>query len=156
MLPSSTPKATLADIDKILKPYRKALEGESLIVVGVPGYYSKMGATPGNDRGVYDDAMFIVSPTHFSAWNANVDPSLRWPRGFTATKRAITVFRAPVVGILLFVLRRRMKNCPCFVMASKRRGRGWRSIFTGEAITRPLPLGAKPFRLLNGMRFTRR
>ncbi len=76
MLPSSTPKATLADIDKLLKPYRKALEGESLIVVGIPGYYSKMGTSPGNDRAIYDDAMFVVSPTHFSAWNANVDPSL--------------------------------------------------------------------------------
>ena len=79
MLPSSTPKATLADIDKLLKPYRKALEGESLILIGIPGYYSKMGATPGNDRGVYDDAMFIVSPTTFSAWNANVDPSVFRP-----------------------------------------------------------------------------
>jgi lysozyme len=76
MLPTAKPKATLEDVCKWLKYHSKELANEPLIVVGYPGYYSKMGATPGNDRGIYDDAIFIISPTHFSSWNANVDPSV--------------------------------------------------------------------------------
>jgi lysozyme len=34
-----------------------------------------MGKVDENDVGIYDDAIFIVTPTHFSAWNANCDPS---------------------------------------------------------------------------------
>ncbi len=29
----------------------------------------------GNERGVYDDCIVIIGPEHFSAYNANVDPS---------------------------------------------------------------------------------
>jgi len=73
MIPSSTPKASLARISKAIS---KAKLTDNVILVGVRGYYKDTMGKPGvNDRGIYDDALFIVSPTHFSAWNANTDPS---------------------------------------------------------------------------------
>lgn len=73
MIPSSTPKASLA---RITKAVAKAKLTDTVVLVGVRGYYKDTMGKPGvNDRGIYDDALFIVSPTHFSAWNANTDPS---------------------------------------------------------------------------------
>jgi lysozyme len=73
MLPESTPKASLA---RVTKAITKAKLTDSVVLVGVRGYYKDtMGKTGVNDRGIYDDALFIISPTHFSAYNANTDPS---------------------------------------------------------------------------------
>lgn len=53
---------------------------DSVILVGWRGYYRDTMGKPGvNDRGLYDDAIFIVTPRHFSAWNANTDPSVFRP-----------------------------------------------------------------------------
>lgn len=63
----------MAEVEKII---RKAKVTDQVVLVGIRGYYRNTMGKPGvNDRGIYDDAMFVVSPTHFSAWNANTDPS---------------------------------------------------------------------------------
>lgn len=77
MLPASTPKASL---DRVTKAIKKAKLTDAVVLVGVRGYFRDSMGKPGqNDRGIYDDALFIVSPTHFSAWNANTDPSAHRP-----------------------------------------------------------------------------
>lgn len=77
ILPPSRPKLTEAQARAMLK---KAGVTDAVAVLAIPGYYAKtMGPTPGNDRGIYDDAMFIVTPTAFAAFNANTDPSIRRP-----------------------------------------------------------------------------
>jgi len=45
-------------------------------LLGRRGYYrDTMGRKGKNDRGIYDDAIFLVTPTAFVSFNANVDPS---------------------------------------------------------------------------------
>ena len=77
ILPPSRPKLTEAAARKMLA---KAGVTDAVAVLAIPGYYARtMGPTPANDRGIYDDAMFIVSPTTFAAFNANTDPSIFRP-----------------------------------------------------------------------------
>jgi lysozyme len=77
MTPSSTPKLALAEVAKIIQRHKVT---DAVVLVGIRGYYRDTMGKPGvNDRGIYDDAIFIVSPTHFSAWNANTDPSVHRP-----------------------------------------------------------------------------
>lgn len=75
-VPSARPRMTEADLLARVKPL--GITGsDKLFVVGVRGYYrDTMGKVGANDRGIYDDAIFIVAPgQHFSAYNGNTDPS---------------------------------------------------------------------------------
>lgn len=46
------------------------------IVLGVRGYFrASMGDPVKNDRGIYDDAMFVVLPDRVVPFNGNTDPS---------------------------------------------------------------------------------
>jgi lysozyme len=46
-------------------------------VAGFRGYYHDDRAD--NERGIYDDCIVVMGPEHFSAYNANVDPSVFRP-----------------------------------------------------------------------------
>jgi lysozyme len=77
ILPPSRPKLTESQARAMLK---RAGVTDAVAVLAIPGYYARtMGPTPGNDRGIYDDAMFIVTPTAFVSFNANTDPSIFRP-----------------------------------------------------------------------------
>ena len=59
-----------------------------MFVVGVRGYYlNSMGRRSANDRGIYDDAIFVISPDTFTSFNGNTDPS--------RYKKGVAVLEAP-------------------------------------------------------------
>jgi lysozyme len=60
---------------------------EKAAILGIRGYYRRtMGDPAKNDRGIYDDALFLISPNAHAAFNANTDPGVH--RKHIATLRA--------------------------------------------------------------------
>lgn len=75
MIPSSTPKL-LAEIAEQKLVACGLDPSKEICLLGIRGYYlDTMGDAGKNDRGIYDDAMFIVGPEIFVSFNANLDPS---------------------------------------------------------------------------------
>jgi lysozyme len=74
MKPQSKPQMTLAQLQSKLGA---TLKINPVVLVAVRGYYlDSMGKAGVNDRGIYDDAVFAISPTMFASFNFNVDPSV--------------------------------------------------------------------------------
>lgn len=78
-IPQSKPKASvfvvLTAAGEAWEKQHGALPLPDTYVLMTRAYYDSSMGKPGNDVAMYDDAAFIVSPGHFSAWNANTDPS---------------------------------------------------------------------------------
>ncbi len=73
IIPPSRPKEARKEIEKIIAASNVKSD---VVLVGVRGYYRDTMGKPGvNDRGIYDDAIFLVSPEAFVSFNANCDPS---------------------------------------------------------------------------------
>jgi hypothetical protein len=73
MIPKDRPRQTR---DATLAMLGNAGVSEPVCLVGIRGYYrDTMGVRGRNDRGIYDDAIILVSPNVHAAFNANTDPS---------------------------------------------------------------------------------
>ena len=69
-----TPKISREEIETIVS--NSGVESD-VVIVGIRGYYrDSMGKVGVNDRGIYDDAIFVLSPKKFQSFQANVDPSV--------------------------------------------------------------------------------
>ncbi|MBO9502505.1 hypothetical protein [Brevundimonas sp. A19_0] len=74
--PSAPPRATRADVVAMVSKAYPDAQLPEVYVVGVRGYYRDgLGKVGENDRGIYDDAIFVLAPGIFAAFNANTDPS---------------------------------------------------------------------------------
>lgn len=91
MVPGTRPRMGFAELMTRVQPMGLKVEAEPVFVAGVRGYYrDSMGARGSNDRGIYDDAIFLVSPSFFGAYNGNTDPSTRRRgHGFAAGTRGM-------------------------------------------------------------------
>jgi lysozyme len=68
------PRLTRNELENKIRSLRVP---EPVKLVGIRGYYKDTMGKPGeNDRGIYDDAIFLIGPTVFFAFNANTDPSI--------------------------------------------------------------------------------
>jgi len=75
--PLHTPQITLPDLLAKLGDLKPVVP---VFLVGIRGYYlDTMGVKGQNDRGIYDDAIILVSPTAYLTCNANCDPSVFRP-----------------------------------------------------------------------------
>ncbi len=79
------PQLTKSEIQHILDTNNI---NDDVCIVGIRGYYSNSFGEPGNDRGVYDDAIFVFAQKAFAAFQANVDPSI-FRKGIATLKPGI-------------------------------------------------------------------
>jgi hypothetical protein len=76
ILPPSRPKLTEDNLRMLLQQHDYQ-PPHAPVLIGIRGYYRRsMGDPKSNDRGIYDDAMILLSPSVFATFNANVDPSI--------------------------------------------------------------------------------
>lgn len=84
MLPSSKPLALQAAVEALATAAFYAIGNDAMppvFLVGVRGYYRDTMGKPGtNDRGIYDDALFVFGPDTFAAFNGNTDPTAWKPK----------------------------------------------------------------------------
>ena len=74
MIPALKPQLSKADALKMLSSFD--LAEYAVVVLGIRGYYkTTMGNPLENDRGIYDDAAFIISTDRYESFNAKTDPS---------------------------------------------------------------------------------
>lgn len=76
IIPINKPRAKQDVIESLIASAGVDRKKYPVVVVGVRGYYLDSMGKPGvNDRGIYDDAIFLCTPTMFGAFNGNTDPS---------------------------------------------------------------------------------
>lgn len=79
IVPPSRPQKPRAEVEQILATHQ--ISNLNVALVGIRGYYRDSMGVPGeNDRGIYDDAIFVVSPNVYSTFNANTDPTIYRPK----------------------------------------------------------------------------
>jgi hypothetical protein len=86
ILPPARPRITTAEIQSLLAPYGIDRALHPLVVLGLRGYYAKSMGGPGNDRGIYDDALSLDTPNVTATYNGNTDPTAEDRTGLASLK----------------------------------------------------------------------
>jgi lysozyme len=95
MVPNSRPQQPK---EKTLAMVIKARIEDLVCLVGIRGYYSETFQPSGNQRGIYDDAIILLSPSVHATFNANTDPSI-YRKGIAVLKTGVHRFRKGNHGI---------------------------------------------------------
>jgi len=94
MIPQEKPRLSSTELKEKIAPFQLDRTKYPLLIIGIRGYYlDTMGERGMNDRGIYDDAIFIESPSVTAAYNGNTDPS-NFRRGSgTGASKGIAVLK---------------------------------------------------------------
>lgn len=96
MVPNSRPQQAK---EKTLAMVIKAGIEDRVCLVGIRGYYlDTMGVKGENDRGIYDDAIILLSPSVHATFNANTDPSV-FRKGIAVLKAGVHRYKKGNHGI---------------------------------------------------------
>jgi lysozyme len=95
MIPKSRPQQAK---EKSLAMAIKAGIEDRVVLIGIRGYYSETFQPSGNQRGIYDDAIILLSPSVHATFNANTDPSV-FKKGIAVLKTGIHRFKKGNHGI---------------------------------------------------------
>lgn len=71
IIPASRPKLAEAKLFDLLESFPTLKLAEPVFMVGIRGFFGSS-----NRRGVYDDALFVVSQNGYFCYNWNMDPGL--------------------------------------------------------------------------------
>lgn len=99
-MPAKTPKArpriSASQVEAII---RKHGVKDAVVIVGIRGYFRRtLGDPTKNDRGIWDDCIAVISPTAFSAYNGNTDPSI-WRTGIASLVEGVHRYKKGKHGI---------------------------------------------------------
>jgi lysozyme len=95
MVPNSRPQQAK---EKTLAMVIRAGIEDRVALVGIRGFHSETFASSGNQRGIYDDAIILLSPSVHATFNANTDPSV-FKKGIAVLKTGVHRFRKGNHGI---------------------------------------------------------
>jgi lysozyme len=86
-IPKSRPQMKREVLEERVNAFNIDKEKFPILFIGVRGYYlDTLGEEGENDRGIYDDAMFIMTNNFFLSFNANTDPSV-YRQGIATLKK---------------------------------------------------------------------
>ena len=92
ILPPNKPRMGRSKIEEILIHSKVSLTVASLVFIR--GYFlNTLGRRNKNDLNVYDDACFLISPSHFSSYNANTDPNRMFRGSRALAKVSLGVYQ---------------------------------------------------------------
>ena len=111
LLPPQRPLQSRAQSTVLLAAHGIA---EPVALLGVRGYFlDSLGAAGANDRGLYDDALIIVSPAVHAAFNGSTDPSV-FRAGIASLALGVWRYQAGIHGLS----RPAAQRYPAFVQAA--------------------------------------
>lgn len=97
IVPSSKPQQKRVVTENLLR--KAGLQDTVLALVGIPGYYLDTMGKPGeNDRGIYDDAIILISQEAHVTFNANTDPS-SFRKGIATLKPGLWQYKLGIHGL---------------------------------------------------------
>lgn len=79
-IPDRTPELGRSEATALLE--RRGV-ADAVALIGVRGFFGAMGQSPGNDPGIYDDAVFLVTPDACRGFLFNTDPTRFEPPNVT-------------------------------------------------------------------------
>lgn len=104
-VPQDKPRLSYTELKVHLDAVGFDAVANPVFVAGLRGYYRNLMGEPGkNDRGIYDDAIFLVSPAFFGSYNANTDPSRFRPGSGTGEAKGIASLKPGIWRVYRFDL----------------------------------------------------